>query len=164
MRIAGIEKESFVDGEGIRFAVFVQGCSRHCTGCHNQITWDHSKGRDMEIEDIVKEFDKNPLLNGITITGGEPFEQAKGCAELAKMIKAKNKNVWCYTGFKLEELVRKKDPDINKLLDNVDVLVDGPYKEELRDLDIEFRGSLNQRILHLDKRRERREKNYGVLL
>ena len=156
LRIAGIERESFVDGEGIRFAVFVQGCSRHCPGCHNQITWDPYKGHVVDIEEISKEFDQNPLLNGITITGGEPFEQAKECAELAKLIKAKNKNVWCYTGFTLEELVRKKNESINELLDNTDVLVDGSYKEELRDLDLEFRGSSNQRIIHLDKIRERK--------
>lgn len=156
IRVAGIEEESFVDGEGIRMAVFVQGCSIHCPSCHNQSIWDHSKGIITDIEDILELYKRNALLDGITITGGEPTEQAEGCYYLAKKIHEEGGNVWCYTGHTLEELSSTNDEFIKKLLEESDVIVDGPYKENLRDLGLAFRGSSNQRIL--------RKKDYNEIL
>lgn len=147
IKVAGIEEESFVDGDGVRMAVFVQGCSIHCPGCHNKSIWDHSKGVITDIETIIDLYKTNKLLNGITITGGEPTEQAEGCYHLAKRIHEEGGNVWCYTGHCVEELLHSDDQMVKKLLKEVDVIVDGPYKEELRTLSLPYRGSSNQRII-----------------
>lgn len=145
IRIAGLVPESFVDGEGIRFAVFMQGCLRNCPGCHNPNTHALDGGRLMDTEDIIYQFIRNPLLNGITLTGGEPFLQVDAANELANAAKNLGFSVWCYTGYTLETL----PPNAAPLLDNIDVLVDGAYIERQRDLDLPFRGSRNQRIIHL---------------
>lgn len=147
INVAGIDEESFVDGEGIRMAVFVQGCSIHCKACHNQSIWDHSKGVLTDIENIIKLYKENRLLNGITITGGEPTEQAEGCYYLAKRIHEEGGNVWCYTGHKLEEILSGGNNYAKELMKEADVIVDGPYIDELRNLGLAFRGSSNQRIL-----------------
>lgn len=150
IRIAGIVPESFVDGAGIRFAIFMQGCLRNCKGCHNPATHDLNGGKIFNTEEIISAIKKNPLLTGITLSGGEPFLQIAPAAELAKAAKNLGLNVWCYTGFKLEEL----PADAEELLQNIDVLVDGEYIEELRDLELAFRGSKNQRVIDLKKTRE----------
>lgn len=150
-RCAGIIQESFVDGPGIRLAVFVQGCSHHCKGCHNQHTWDSSGGFVTGTDYILHEYRSNPLLSGITLTGGEPMEQPKAMLVLARGVHALGGNVWCYTGYTLEELRAKKDSAINNLLKEIDVLVDGPFILDLRDLNLRWRGSSNQRIIDLRK-------------
>jgi len=150
-RCAGIVQESFVDGPGIRLAVFVQGCSHHCKGCHNQHTWDASGGFVTGTDFILHEYRSNPLLSGITLTGGEPMEQPKAMLILARRVHKLGGTVWCYTGYTLEELRAKKDPAINNLLKEIDVLVDGPFILELRDLNLQWRGSSNQRIIDLRK-------------
>ena len=147
INVGGIEAESFVDGDGIRMAVFVQGCSIHCPYCHNQSIWDHSKGTPMDIDTILKIYKQNSLLDGITITGGEPTEQAEACYELAKRIHQEGGNVWCYTGHTVEEILTGNNEFAKLLLEESDVIVDGPYIDELRDLDLAFRGSSNQRII-----------------
>jgi len=152
-RCAGIVNESYVDGPGIRMAIFVQGCSHHCEGCHNKHTWDPNKGFLTNTEFIIHEYQSNPLLTGITLTGGEPMEQPKAMFLLARAVKKLGGNVWCYTGYTLEELKEKKNNDINKLLNEIDVLVDGPFILSLRDLDLDFRGSSNQRIIYLKEER-----------
>lgn len=150
IRIAGLVPESFVDGDGIRFAIFMQGCQRNCAGCHNPETHDLNGGRLIDTTEIISAIKKNPLLNGITLTGGEPFLQIAAADELARAAKNIGLNVWCYTGFTFENL----PPDAEPLLENIDVLIDGEFIESLRDLELQFRGSSNQRIIDVKKTRE----------
>ena len=149
--IAGIIEESFVDGEGIRFSIFVQGCPHHCKGCHNPTTHNFSGGNIFDTASIIKSFIKNPLLNGITLTGGEPLCQIEAVTELAKAAKIFNLSVWCYTGYVYEELL--SNDKINQFLSYVDVLVDGKFIESQRDLTLNFRGSKNQRLIDVPKSR-----------
>lgn len=144
IRIAGLVPESFVDGDGIRFAVFMQGCLRNCAGCQNPETHATDGGRLVDTNEIISALKKNPLLDGITLTGGEPFLQVDAANELARAAKNLGLNVWCYTGFTFEELPAP-------LLKNIDVLVDGAFVESLRDLNLQFRGSSNQRIIDVKK-------------
>ena len=149
IRIAGLVPESFVDGDGIRFAIFMQGCQRHCEGCHNPETHDVNGGRLLDTEEIISAIKKNPLLDGITLTGGEPFLQIAAADELARAAKNFGLSVWCYTGFIFEKL----PPEAVPVLENVDVLVDGEFIESQRDLELQFRGSHNQRIIDIKKTR-----------
>lgn len=144
IRIAGLVPESFVDGSGIRFAIFMQGCLRHCVGCHNPATHALDGGRILDTAEIISQWSKNPLLTGITLTGGEPLLQIDAATELARAAQSQGLTVWLYTGYTLEEIPREAAP----LLASVDVLVDGAFIEELRDLDLQFRGSRNQRIIY----------------
>ena len=143
IRIAGIVQESIVDGEGIRLAVFTQGCPHHCHGCHNPETHDFNGGRMIDTSEIIAMLDANPLLDGVTLSGGEPFCQPGACIEIAAAAHLKGLNVWCYTGYTIEQL------EGHPLLNEVDVLVDGRYMEEQRTLELPFRGSRNQRIIVL---------------
>jgi anaerobic ribonucleoside-triphosphate reductase activating protein len=153
LRISGIKEESCVDGTGLRQVVFTQGCRLCCKGCHNPSTHDEQGGYIMDVRDILPGFDENPLLAGITFSGGEPFLQAEPLAWLAEQIRAREKTVFVYTGYTFEELLRltrsgfPAGAGVERLLSLTDVLVDGPYIEELRTLDLLFRGSSNQRIL-----------------
>ena len=144
LRIAGIVNDSIVDGEGIRLTVFVQGCSHRCKGCHNPETWDYNGGHDIDISEIIKEYKENPLLQGITFSGGEPFDKVEPLSLIADNVHKLDGDVWCYTGYTLEQL--RKDTSKHKLLSRVDVLVDGPFIEAERDLSLNFRGSRNQHI------------------
>lgn len=148
IRVAGIQQDSIVDGKGLRFSVFVQGCPHHCFGCHNPETHSFSGGKMMEIEDVVKQMNTNPLCNGLTLSGGEPFSQPQACTELAKAAKKRGRNVWCYTGYTLEELM--SIPAAKELLDEIDVLVDGRFVLSKRSLDLDFRGSSNQRVIDMN--------------
>jgi len=149
IRIAGIVKESYVDGDGIRYAVFMQGCRRHCAGCHNPETHDLNGGRLIDTAEIIADFRRNPLLEGITLTGGEPLLQIDASTELARAAKNFGLNVWLYTGYTFEEL----PAEAATLLEFVDVLIDGAFVESLRDLDLQFRGSTNQRLIDVKKSR-----------
>ena len=151
MRIAGLVNDSIVDGPGFRLAVFAQGCPHHCPGCHNPQTHDFSGGRDADTEEIIEKMRKNPLLDGVTLTGGEPFCQAKACAEIARAARAAGLNVWSYTGYTFEELLREGDPKRMALLRALDVLVDGRFVLEKRTLECRFRGSSNQRLVDVPK-------------
>ena len=153
IRIAGLVPESFVDGDGIRFAIFMQGCNRHCEGCHNPETHALDGGRLVDTNEIISAIKKNPLLDGITLTGGEPFLQIDAANELARAAKNFGLNVWCYTGFNFEDL----PPEAAPLLENIDVLIDGAFIESLRDLELQFRGSSNQRIIDIKKTREQKK-------
>lgn len=144
IRIAGIVNDSIVDGEGIRLTVFVQGCSHRCRGCHNPETWDYNGGHNIDVSEIIEMYEKNPLLQGITFSGGEPFDKIEPLSLIADKVHKLYGDVWCYTGYTLEEL--KKDTSKHKLLNKVDVLVDGPFIESERDLSLNFRGSRNQHI------------------
>ena len=147
IRIAGIQKESCVDGEGLRYAVFMQGCKRKCKGCHNPSTHDLNGGKLVDTSDIIAEIKKNPLLQGVTLSGGEPLLQIAPATEIAKEVKAMGLNVWLYTGYRLEDI----PTDADELLKSVDVVVDGEYIETQRDLTLAFRGSKNQRVICLNK-------------
>ena len=147
MRVAGIVNDSIVDGPGFRLAVFAQGCPHACPGCHNPQTHDFSGGFELDTELIVEKMRKNPLLDGLTLTGGEPFCQPQACAALAKAAKEMGLNVWCYTGYTFEELMKASHSDQMNLLRYLDVLVDGRFRLEKRTLECRFRGSSNQRIL-----------------
>lgn len=151
LRIAGIEKESITDGVGIRYTVFTQGCKHKCLGCHNPKTHDINGGYDIAIDEIIEDLKSNPLLDGITLSGGDPFFQAKECTELLVRIRKelKHLNVWAYSGFTFEQLLRNKD--MREMLDLVDVLVDGRFVLERRTLESRFKGSENQRIIDVRK-------------
>ena len=142
--------DSIVDGDGLRLSVFTQGCPHHCVGCQNPDTHAASGGRDEDTENILARIDENPLLTGITFSGGEPFLQPAPLTRLAKEAHKRGLDVWSYTGYTLEELLSKKNPAIDALLRELDVLVDGPYEERLRDLTLNFRGSSNQRIIDMN--------------
>ncbi len=149
IRIAGFAEESIVDGPGLRFTVFVQGCNTRCKGCHNPETWDTEGGKVMDTDDIFAMFADNPLLDGITISGGEPFLQPGACSLLAEYAHKHDMNVMVYTGFLYEDLLKSTDGEIKKFLSLIDILVDGPFMEEQKSLNLLFRGSRNQRIIYL---------------
>lgn len=149
IRVAGTVNDSIVDGTGFRYTIFTQGCPHHCPGCHNPHTHDFSGGKDADTDDIIREFSKNILLSGITLSGGEPFCQAEACCELAKAARKLGLNVWAYTGYTFEELYAgfEEHPEWKTLLGLIDVLVDGRFEMNLRSLECKWRGSKNQRIL-----------------
>ena len=149
MRIAGIVNDSIVDGPGLRLAIFAQGCPHHCPGCHNPESHDFAGGSDMDTEEIIARMDANPRLYGITLTGGEPFEQPEACRILADAAHARGLNVWAYSGYTFEQLCAV--PEKRRLLEACDVLVDGPFLLEERSLDLRFRGSKNQRVLKVSE-------------
>lgn len=148
LRINGIINDSIVDGEGIRLTIFTQGCPHHCPKCHNPQTHDFKGGYDIDIQEIISMMKENPLLDGITLSGGEPMEQADTCAILAEEAKTIGLNVWVYTGYCWEELQKESQ---KKLLAFTDVLVDGAFIDELRSLELRFKGSSNQRIIDVQK-------------
>lgn len=156
LKIADIVTESVVDGTGFRFTIFTQGCPHKCEGCHNPTTHDFNGGHVFDTEEIMKMVLRDPLLDGVTYSGGEPFMQPRPLYELSQKLHAKNFNVWCYTGFTLEELKKKAqtDEDIKNLLCGIDVLVDGKFILKKKNLLLKFRGSSNQRIIDMNKTRE----------
>lgn len=155
IRLYGLVEESIVDGPGYRMVIFVQGCPHKCLGCHNPDSHDFNGGTVWSIDEIESRFKRNKLLSGITISGGEPFCQPEQCVEIAKRAHEHGLNVWTYSGFTYEQLLemaqRDYDSVIKALLDETDVLVDGPFILSERSLDLEFRGSKNQRIIELRK-------------
>ena len=153
LRIAGTADDSVVDGEGYRFTIFTQGCPHHCPGCHNPKTWDEGGGRLADTGELLARMAANPLLSGVTFSGGEPFLQPAPLTEIARAAHAQGRSVWAYTGWTLEELRKRQDAAIDALLQEVDVLVDGPYLEAERDLTLRFRGSRNQRLIDMAKTR-----------
>lgn len=145
LSILSILEDTTVDGPGFRTTVYCAGCPNACPGCHNPQTWDIHNGQWMQVEDIMRVIKADPFAN-VTFSGGDPMFQAEGFAELAQAIKARtNKTIWCYTGFTFEALI--KNPQQRQLLELVDVLVDGPFVEKLKDPDLLFRGSSNQRLI-----------------
>jgi anaerobic ribonucleoside-triphosphate reductase activating protein len=156
IRIAGIVNDSIVDGPGLRYTIFFQGCSHHCKGCQNPQTWDFRGGKRVKIDTILQEICDNPLLTGVTLSGGDPFDSPEDALVLVTAIKDKfpNLDIWAYTGYKYKELLKIKENSFYKaswqrkmLLEQIDVLVDGRYIAARRDLSLRFRGSSNQRIL-----------------
>lgn len=151
IKIAGIINESIVDGPGIRMTIFAQGCKHHCKGCHNPHTHSFDAGEIIEIDKIIEKIKKNPLLDGVTLSGGDPFEQADSFAVLAQKVKKLGMNVVTYTGYTYEQLLEhvKKQPGFMRLMENTDILVDGPFILDQKDLLLRFRGSRNQRLIDM---------------
>lgn len=150
IRVSGIVNDSIVDGPGLRMTIFTQGCPHHCLGCHNPQSHDFEGGELREIRDIVDMARDNILLDGITLSGGEPFAQAEACAVIAGEMHKIGLNVWCYTGYTFEQLINGGE-GWRALLENIDVLVDGPFILDQKTFDAKFRGSSNQRILDIPK-------------
>ncbi len=159
LRLAGIIRESIVDGPGIRFVVFAQGCPHQCVGCHNPQSWPVEDGFVAAPEQIVEEMIKNPLLKGLTLSGGEPFCQCAAMAQLARAAHEKGFNVITYTGFTFEELLEQaaSAPEVLELLTATDILIDGPFIEKCKSYDLQFRGSSNQRIINVILSLEKRK-------
>lgn len=148
MKVMNILHDSVVDGEGLRTVIFFAGCPHGCLGCHNPESWNSSNGKEMTLEEVLLEIQSNSIAN-VTLSGGEPFIQAKEVSRLAKEIKAIGKNIWAYSGFTYEEIINSKDRYKKELLSYCDVLVDGRFILEERDLSLLFRGSRNQEIIYL---------------
>jgi len=153
VQIAGTVGESIVDGPGIRYAVFVQGCPHHCPGCHNPQTHSFEGGYEADTEELFAQVRQDPILKGITLSGGEPFCQPAPLAELAKQVHSLGKDVVTYTGYTYEQLTAMEDPAVHVLLDETDLLVDGPFLLEQKNLELRFRGSENQRLIDLGETR-----------
>jgi anaerobic ribonucleoside-triphosphate reductase activating protein len=159
MRLAGVLSESVVDGPGVRFVVFAQGCPHRCPGCHNPETWDADGGEEWPVREILRAVKKKQkqqtrFLKGITLSGGEPFCQAESCALLAKGAKKLGLDVVTYTGYTYEQLVERRDPGTDALLRETDILVDGLFIAALKDVSLRFRGSGNQRLIDMRRTRE----------
>lgn len=153
IRIAGKTAESIVDGPGIRYTLYVQGCPHHCEGCHNPQTHDFSGGYDADTDKILEEILENPLLDGVTFSGGEPFCHAKALADLGKRINASGLGIMAYSGYTIEYLMSHADDENGymELLNVLDYLVDGPFVISLKSYEAKFRGSTNQRIIDVKK-------------
>lgn len=153
IRLSGITRESVVDGLGFRYVMYAQGCPHRCKGCHNPSTHSFDGGELVEIDRIISEISKNPMLDGVTCSGGECFEKAEQFAEIAKSVKDLGLNVWAYTGYTLEEIMQVKDErkDWSDFIRYIDVLVDGRYEAGKKDLSLCFRGSYNQRLIDLQR-------------
>ena len=153
MKISGILDESIVDGPGIRVVVFAQGCLHNCFGCQNPDTHDMNGGYEITVDELYKKtrdiIEKNKILSGVTFSGGDPFFQSKEFAELGEKLKELNLSIITYTGFTFEELLEKSkvDENINNLLKITDILVDGRYIDNEKDLTLCYRGSRNQRLI-----------------
>ena len=149
LRIAGTVNDSIVDGPGIRFSIYVQGCPHGCEGCHNPQTWDFEGGYEIQIKVLYYSIIANPLLDGVTFSGGEPFCHAKKLALLGKKLRELKLNIVTYTGYTFEQLMKLGNDNngFKELLAVTDILVDGRFELGLKDLTLKFRGSSNQRII-----------------
>lgn len=153
LRIAGTVNDSIVDGPGIRFAIFTQGCPHHCEGCHNPHTHDFEAGELVTLESLLEKIKANPLLDGVTYSGGEPFCQAEQLYKLGVEVKKLGMNIVTYTGYTFEYLTEhaSKHNFYSELLSVTDYLVDGPFELDKRDILLKFKGSSNQRIINVKK-------------
>mgnify|MGYP002623538516 CR=1 FL=1 len=153
LAIPTIQTDSIVDGEGIRSVIWFQGCGHACPECHNPETWDFEAGEVVSLEDLKHQIDELEFQSGVTFSGGDPMYQIDALIELAKYVKEKGMNVWVYTGFEYDDLVKmaEKNNKYREVLDYIDVLVDGPFKIALKSFDCAFRGSSNQRLIDVKK-------------
>ncbi|KRQ86374.1 Pyruvate formate-lyase 1-activating enzyme [Caloramator mitchellensis] len=149
MRIAGVVRESFVDGPGIRYTIFAQGCSHRCDGCHNPSTHDFEGGYEISVDEIFDEILKYKHIDGVTFSGGDPFFQADEFSLLAEKANEKGLNIIAYSGFYYEDLLNNEK--FKRLLENIDILIDGPFERDKRDLRLKFRGSTNQRVIDVKR-------------
>lgn len=148
--MAGVAGDSIVDGPGIRTAYFAQGCPHRCAGCHNPETWEFGAGTPVDTQALADIARNNPLCRGVTFSGGEPYAQAEGFSELAEILKAEGYEIASYTGYTFEQLLDGSEAQ-KRLLSLLDVLVDGPFIQSQRSLELYYRGSENQRILDVPK-------------
>lgn len=151
IRLYGCVQDSIVDGPGLRYAIFVQGCTHGCPGCHNPESQPASGGQVHDLEEVLADVRANPLVSGVTLSGGEPFEQAHACAQLAAALDGERYDIWTYTGYLLEDLLASEDADVRTLLEHTHVLVDGPFVEAKKSLDLKWCGSSNQRLIDMPK-------------
>lgn len=153
IRIAGTVNDSIVDGPGFRFTIFTQGCPHHCEGCHNPHTHDFNGGTVVDTEEILEKIFANPLLDGVTFSGGDPFCQAEPLVEIAKRVKEKGLDVITYTGYTWEYLQKNANEKNfwRELVEASDFIIDGKFEIEKRSLALHFRGSSNQRIIDVKK-------------
>lgn len=156
MNISGIVHESLVDGLGIRTTIFISGCKHNCKGCQNPEVQNFNNGKEFTLDIqryIVNQIKNNPLIQGITLSGGDPMFSAEDICEFLKLAKGElvNINIWCYTGFTFEEIIASKDIHMMELLKMCDVIVDGKFIEEEKDITLAFKGSRNQRIIDVQK-------------
>lgn len=164
LNISGIVEDSIVDGPGLRMTIFTQGCLKDCPGCHNPQTHALDGGQKKTLAEILAAYDENPLLSGLTFSGGEPFLQAGPLAALAREIHGRKGDIVTYSGYYYEELRLKArtDAGIKALLEETDMLIDGPFILARRDLDLLFRGSANQRILDREARKKLDGRDSGI--
>lgn len=150
IRLAGIAQNSLVNGLGLRKVFFSQGCTHKCKNCFNPSTWSFEDGQLIDIDELVKQVKDEYFLDGVTFSGGDPFQQANKFAILAKELKKIHINIWCYTGYTWEELLElaKTDNGVRDLMHNCDVIVDGPFIQELHKPGLLFKGSSNQKIIN----------------
>ncbi|MEC4293710.1 4Fe-4S single cluster domain-containing protein [Adlercreutzia sp. R22] len=170
LSLFGTEPDSIVDGPGLRYAVFVQGCTHNCPGCHNPESQPADGGTETTLAALLADIRANGLVRDVTLSGGEPFEQPEACGALAAELKRDGYGLWCYTGYRYEDLARRAEearaklaelgdaaPDaalafelgVARLLDHIDVLVDGPFVESRKSLELKWRGSSNQRLIDI---------------
>lgn len=153
IRISGVEKESTVDGPGFRYVLFTQGCTHNCAGCHNVETHDIDGGIEVEINEIIKDIKTSPYLTGVTFSGGDPIVQSHKLIELSRQIKLLGLNLIIYTGYTFEDLLALSNNTnkLNELLAYVDILIDGKFILQEKDLTLAFKGSTNQRAIDVQK-------------
>jgi len=155
MRLSGITPESFVDGPGLRYVIFTQGCPHQCPHCQNPETWDMDAGKEFSVRQIVRLIkQQKKTKQGVTFSGGEPFLHARELAEVSFEAHKIGWDAVTYTGFTYEQLTAEPNDDIQALLSATDILIDGKYIHELRSIELQFRGSSNQRIIDMAKTRE----------
>ena len=154
---ADLQTDSIVDGKGIRTVIWTQGCSHNCPGCHNPNTHSFDGGDLVELDDVIDAIEDLDGQDGITFSGGDPMFQPKQCAILAKKVHDLGMDVWAYTGFTYEELIEKGNKDILDFLSEIDVLIDGKFELDKKSLELEFRGSSNQRIIDVPRSLENHE-------
>ena len=149
IRLAGIAENSLVNGKGLRKVFFSQGCSHHCEGCFNQHTWEFAGGRMFDMDELVQKVKDEPFLDGVTFSGGDPFQQADKFAYLAKKLHEANINIWAYTGYTFEELMKLAQTNsyIKQMINNVDVIVDGRFMKDKMSENLKYCGSSNQRVI-----------------
>ena len=151
INIAGTIPDSIVDGPGVRYVIFAQGCGHHCKGCHNPQTWDFNKGKSVEVKELFDDIMKSVVSKRVTFSGGDPFYQVPAFVELAKMLNQEGFEIIAYTGFTFEELMSDLDNDYINLLEQIDYLIDGKFEEDKKSLSLKFMGSSNQRIIDVQK-------------
>lgn len=144
---APVQFDSIVDGEGLRAVIWTQGCPHGCPGCHNPQTHAFDGGTSVASEILLKQLKAHFYLDGVTFSGGEPMAQAAACGELAQAVHQLGMNVWCYTGYTWEALMEAQNPDQRAFLEQIDVLIDGPFLLAQKSLNLRFRGSANQRLI-----------------
>ena len=159
LSVPKIQSDSIVDGEGIRSVIWFQGCSHNCPGCHNPETHDFKAGYEFDVEEVKEWIRELEFQQGVTFSGGDPMMQVDALIELAKEVHACNMNVWVYTGFTYEEIMKmsESNPKYMEVLKEIDILVDGKFVLAKKSFDVAFRGSSNQRIIDVKKSLEKNE-------